>query len=69
MSESPKPRLVGINHVALEVGNIEPNLGLGIYLDPLVLQGQEARHGLIGGVKGGLELPEGLAEIRFRLSG
>jgi catechol 2,3-dioxygenase-like lactoylglutathione lyase family enzyme len=47
MTESPKPRLVGINHVALEVGNIEQALEWYGQLFAFTLRGKSERNAFI----------------------
>jgi catechol 2,3-dioxygenase-like lactoylglutathione lyase family enzyme len=47
MSESPKPRLVGINHVALEVGDIEQALEWYGQLFAFTLRGKGERNAFI----------------------
>jgi catechol 2,3-dioxygenase-like lactoylglutathione lyase family enzyme len=47
MTESPKPRLVGINHVALEVGDIEQALEWYGQLFAFTLRGKGERNAFI----------------------
>jgi catechol 2,3-dioxygenase-like lactoylglutathione lyase family enzyme len=47
MTESPKPRLVGINHVALEVGDIEQALAWYGQLFDFTLRGKGERNAFI----------------------
>ena len=47
MTESPKPRLVGINHVALEVGDIEQALEWYGQLFSFTLRGKGERNAFI----------------------
>jgi lactoylglutathione lyase len=47
MSQSPKPRLVGINHVALEVGDIEAALVWYARIFTFTLRGKSERNAFI----------------------
>ena len=47
MSETPKPRLVGINHVAIEVGNIDEALDFYGRIFAFTLRGRSERSAFI----------------------
>jgi lactoylglutathione lyase len=47
MSETGKPRLVGINHVAIEVGNIEEGLAFYAKIFDFTLRGRSERSAFI----------------------
>src|SRR3978361_1651949 len=47
MTESPKPRLIGINHVALEVGDIEQALAWYGQLFAFTLRGKGERNAFL----------------------
>jgi lactoylglutathione lyase len=47
MSDNPKPRLVGINHVAIEVGDIEAGLDFYGRIFDFKLRGRSARSAFI----------------------